>query len=257
MAEHGARVVISSRTQSACKAVVDEITSLQGAERAIAIEANISSKEELASLVTQTRTRLGRIDALVCNAASNPYYGPLDAMRVIGADEQTAVATGPPISRVPATTQCGYAILFGEFRLVPAARTLTRNGLPVQLGDRALDILIALVERAGQVVSNADLFRIVWPATFVEESNLRVQLSTLRRALGDGRSGRRFIVNVTGRGYAACERGVCQLEADFSAALREWLRRKAAQPALSRCRVSASRRFAHTWSRECRGTSPA
>ena len=77
MAEHGARVVISSRRQSACQAVVDEITSLQGAERAIAIEANISSKEELAALVTQTRTRLGRIDVLVCNAASNPYYGPL------------------------------------------------------------------------------------------------------------------------------------------------------------------------------------
>jgi NAD(P)-dependent dehydrogenase (short-subunit alcohol dehydrogenase family) len=77
MAEHGARVVISSRRQSACQVVVDEITSLQGAERAIAIEANISSKEELAALVTQTRTRLGRIDVLVCNAASNPYYGPL------------------------------------------------------------------------------------------------------------------------------------------------------------------------------------
>jgi NAD(P)-dependent dehydrogenase (short-subunit alcohol dehydrogenase family) len=77
MAEHGARVVISSRRQPACQAVVDEITSLQGAERAIAIEANISSKEELAALVTQTRTRLGRIDVLVCNAASNPYYGPL------------------------------------------------------------------------------------------------------------------------------------------------------------------------------------
>jgi NAD(P)-dependent dehydrogenase (short-subunit alcohol dehydrogenase family) len=73
MAEHGARVVISSRRQSACQAVVDEITSLRGAERAIAIEANISSKEELAALVIQTRTRLGRIDVLVCNAASNPY----------------------------------------------------------------------------------------------------------------------------------------------------------------------------------------
>jgi NAD(P)-dependent dehydrogenase (short-subunit alcohol dehydrogenase family) len=77
MAEHGARVVISSRRQSACQAVVDEITRLQGADRAIAIEANISSKSGLVSLVTQTYERLGRIDVLVCNAASNPYYGPL------------------------------------------------------------------------------------------------------------------------------------------------------------------------------------
>jgi NAD(P)-dependent dehydrogenase (short-subunit alcohol dehydrogenase family) len=77
MAEHGARVVISSRRRSACQAVVDEITSLRGAERAIAIEADISSKEQLAALVTETRARLGSINVLVCNAASSPYYGPL------------------------------------------------------------------------------------------------------------------------------------------------------------------------------------
>jgi len=77
MAEHGARVVISSRSQPACQAVVDEITSLRGSDRAIAIEANISSKDQLAALVAGTLTRLGRIDVLVCNAASNPYYGPL------------------------------------------------------------------------------------------------------------------------------------------------------------------------------------
>jgi len=101
----------------------------------------------------------------------------------------------------PASTQRGGAILFGEFRLVPAARTLTRNGSPVQLGARALDILIALIERAGQVVGKAELFAIVWPTTCVEESNLRVQISALRKALGDGCSGMRLIVNVAGRGY--------------------------------------------------------
>jgi DNA-binding winged helix-turn-helix (wHTH) protein len=101
----------------------------------------------------------------------------------------------------PANTQRRGAISFGEFRLVPTARTLTRNGSPVQLGARALDILIALLERAGQIVSKAELFAIAWPTTCVEESNLRVQLSALRRALGDGRSGTRFIVNVVGRGY--------------------------------------------------------
>jgi DNA-binding winged helix-turn-helix (wHTH) protein len=97
--------------------------------------------------------------------------------------------------------QPGDAISFGEFRLVPGARTLTRNGSPVHLGGRAFDILIALIERAGQLVSKAELFAIVWPTVFVEESNLRVQLSALRKALGDGRCGARFIINVPGRGY--------------------------------------------------------
>jgi NAD(P)-dependent dehydrogenase (short-subunit alcohol dehydrogenase family) len=86
MAEHGARVVISSRRQTACQAVVDEITSLHGTDRAIAIEANISSRQDLAALVGQAHRRLGRIDVLVCNAASSPYYGPLREI----ADQQLA-----------------------------------------------------------------------------------------------------------------------------------------------------------------------
>jgi NAD(P)-dependent dehydrogenase (short-subunit alcohol dehydrogenase family) len=86
MAEHGARVVISSRKQAACQAVVHEITSLYSADRAIAIEANISSKGELTALVAQARERLGCVDVLVCNAASNPYYGPLRQIT----DEQLA-----------------------------------------------------------------------------------------------------------------------------------------------------------------------
>jgi NAD(P)-dependent dehydrogenase (short-subunit alcohol dehydrogenase family) len=77
MAQQGARVVISSRKQPACQAVVDEITSAHGAGRAAAIAANISSKDELTNLVAQTNDLFGAIDVLVCNAASNPYYGPL------------------------------------------------------------------------------------------------------------------------------------------------------------------------------------
>jgi DNA-binding winged helix-turn-helix (wHTH) protein len=95
----------------------------------------------------------------------------------------------------------GGAVQFGEFCLEPATRTLTREDAPVHLGARALDILIALIERAGQVVSKAELFAIVWPDTFIEESNLRVQIAALRHALGDGRSGARFVVSVPGRGY--------------------------------------------------------
>jgi predicted ATPase/DNA-binding winged helix-turn-helix (wHTH) protein len=100
------------------------------------------------------------------------------------------------------TPQSGGVIVFGDFRLVPAARTLTRGRSSIHLGARALDILIALVERAGQVVSNAELFAIVWPNTHIEESALRVHIAALRKALGDGQSGTRFIVSVRGRGYS-------------------------------------------------------
>lgn len=84
MAEHGARVVISSRKREACDAVVAEIDAAHGPGRAIAVAANISSKPDLEQLVAQTRQQWGRIDILVCNAASNPYYGPMAGI----ADEQ-------------------------------------------------------------------------------------------------------------------------------------------------------------------------
>ena len=76
MAEHGARVVISSRKLQACEEVVQAINAKHGAGRAVAIAANISSKEDLAQLVQQTQQQVGPVDVLVCNAASNPYYGP-------------------------------------------------------------------------------------------------------------------------------------------------------------------------------------
>lgn len=76
-AEAGARVVISSRKQSACDAVAETINARYGEERAIAVAASISDKAALEALVVQTQQRLGSIDLLVCNAASNPYYGPM------------------------------------------------------------------------------------------------------------------------------------------------------------------------------------
>ena len=77
LAEHGAHVVVSSRKQDACQVVVDGINAKHGAGRAIAVAASISSKEALQGLVDRTMQQFGRIDALVCNAASNPYYGPM------------------------------------------------------------------------------------------------------------------------------------------------------------------------------------
>ncbi len=77
MAEQGAKVVISSRKQDACDEAAAAINAKHGDGTAIAIAANISAKEALQNLVYETRARLGRIDILVCNAASNPYYGPM------------------------------------------------------------------------------------------------------------------------------------------------------------------------------------
>jgi NAD(P)-dependent dehydrogenase (short-subunit alcohol dehydrogenase family) len=77
LAEHGAKVVISSRKLGPCQEVADAINARHGADRAMAVAANISSKSELQALIDTTRQRWGRIDVLVCNAASNPYYGPM------------------------------------------------------------------------------------------------------------------------------------------------------------------------------------
>jgi NAD(P)-dependent dehydrogenase (short-subunit alcohol dehydrogenase family) len=77
MAEHGAKVVISSRKQDVCDQVSKQINEKFGKGTAVAIAANISSKENLQNLVNESNRAFGKIDVLVCNAASNPYYGPL------------------------------------------------------------------------------------------------------------------------------------------------------------------------------------
>ena len=77
MAEHGAKVVISSRKPEPCAELAAAINAAHGAGRAISIPANISSKHDLMHLVDESTRQLGQIDILVCNAASNPYYGPM------------------------------------------------------------------------------------------------------------------------------------------------------------------------------------
>ncbi|WP_458760495.1 SDR family NAD(P)-dependent oxidoreductase [Afipia sp. TerB] len=77
MVEHGANVVVSSRKQDVCDQVSKEINDKYGKGKTIAVAANISSKENLQNLVDETNNKFGKVDVLVCNAASNPYYGPL------------------------------------------------------------------------------------------------------------------------------------------------------------------------------------
>jgi predicted ATPase/DNA-binding winged helix-turn-helix (wHTH) protein len=98
-------------------------------------------------------------------------------------------------------TSAKRAVSFGPFRLLPAQQLLLEGDAPVRLGSRALEILTALVERAGELVTKTELMARVWPDTVVEESNLKVHVAALRRALGDGQPGRRYLANVPGRGY--------------------------------------------------------
>jgi predicted ATPase/DNA-binding winged helix-turn-helix (wHTH) protein len=90
---------------------------------------------------------------------------------------------------------------FGPFRLIPGERLLTREGAIVELGARALDILIALVSTPNEVISKKDLLSRVWPDVTVGESSLRFHMASLRKALGDGKDGARYITTLAGRGY--------------------------------------------------------
>src|SRR5450756_2137862 len=95
----------------------------------------------------------------------------------------------------------GEFISFGPYRLIPAERILLRGEEAVEVGSRALDVLIALVESAGEVVGQRELMVRAWPNVVVGDGSLRVTIAGLRKALGDGHDGMRYIANVTGRGY--------------------------------------------------------
>src|ERR1700733_5808949 len=92
-------------------------------------------------------------------------------------------------------------VSFGPFSLFAAGRLLKKADEPVPLGGRVLDVLIALAERAGEVVPHKELISTVWPGVTVEDANLRAHIAALRKALGDGRDGARYVSNVAGRGY--------------------------------------------------------
>ncbi|HEY2010824.1 MAG TPA: transcriptional regulator [Rhizomicrobium sp.] len=96
-------------------------------------------------------------------------------------------------------TNTSWVISFGPFRVTCARRLVERNGETVRLGSRAFDVLVYLLEHAGQVVSRRALLEAGWPDSGVEESNLRFQVAALRKALGSGEAS--YIINVPGRGY--------------------------------------------------------
>ena len=93
------------------------------------------------------------------------------------------------------------SLRFGEFEFAPGLRRLERGGVVVELSSRAMDILAILTERPGEVIAKRELLERVWPDVVVVEAALRVHMVALRRALGDGEGGGRFITTVPGRGY--------------------------------------------------------
>ena len=94
------------------------------------------------------------------------------------------------------------AVHFGPYRVYPGQRLVMEADQPLRLGRRAMDILLVLLENAGNVVSKQQLIARVWPNSVVEDINLRVHMAALRKALGDGQAGQRFIVTVAQRGYS-------------------------------------------------------
>jgi DNA-binding winged helix-turn-helix (wHTH) protein len=91
---------------------------------------------------------------------------------------------------------------FGPFELSLGERALRRDGQVLPLGGRALDILSYLANRPGEVIAKQELMDHVWSDVTVEEGSLRVHVAAIRKALGDGQSGNRYIANIKGRGYS-------------------------------------------------------
>ncbi|WP_084455000.1 ATP-binding protein [Novosphingobium rosa] len=99
-------------------------------------------------------------------------------------------------------TPAREGISFGPFALFPGERLLTMDGVPVEIGGRSLDLLVVLTEQPGRVLSKRDLLKRVWSDVVVEDGSLRFHMAGLRKLLGDGRDGARYIATQVGVGYA-------------------------------------------------------
>jgi len=112
-------------------------------------------------------------------------------------------------------TKGELSFAFGPYRFVPARQLLLLGDQPVKLGGRAFELLRLLVQRSGQLVTKEELIAAAWPGTFVHESNLKVNMWNLRRALGDTKLNPRYLATIAGRGYMFVA-GVETAIADFA-----------------------------------------
>ena len=158
----------------------------QSAHESVAHRAQVTLAS--GACVSTTPSALAQINV------GSKFEGTRD-LRSVNADE--------PLSRKRAhpADQAWSEIAFGPFRLLPEQFLLLEDDKSVSVGSRALEILVALLERPGELVTKQELMNRIWPDVFVEPRNLAVQMSALRRALRDGSDGNRFIINIHGRGY--------------------------------------------------------
>src|ERR1700730_13453914 len=150
--------------------------------------------------------------------------------------------TPPPHGANPSSPAAADTMLeFGRFRILLRRRQLMAEGVPIELGTRGFDLLLVLLEADGSLVTKEELISRVWPGIVVAEENLKVQISALRKALGEDRD---FILTEFGRGYR------------FTAAVRSTLARGACQPPTRRRRLpnqrvvppmDCSAAFVHGW----------
>lgn len=124
-------------------------------------------------------------------------------------DTTSVSSPGPSAAYAPRGVACD-ALRLRRFRLFPSARLLLCDDAPVEIGSRAFDLLHLLLRSRGAVVERAEIFRQVWPTTIVDESNLRFQVSCLRRILG---SDRNLLKTVPGRGYMIADEAQTERDA--------------------------------------------
>jgi len=132
------------------------------------------------------------------------------------------------------------ALAFGRFRALLRRRQLLADGVPIELGARAFDILAVLLESDGLLVTKEELFSRVWPDRIVEENNLHAQVSALRKALGDSRD---FIRTESGRGY----RLIAAVRAIAAPSACRRMRRQSNRSDRWPVRRRTDRRMAHGW----------
>ena len=118
---------------------------------------------------------------------------------------------------------------FGKFRCIPREHLLLCEGKPVSLSPKSFEILVALIQSNGRLLTKDELMRQVWPDSFVEEANLTVNISALRKALGEVLGGQQYIETVPKRGYR------------FVAAVHEFMDDGKSSPVVSAAAVQPSR----------------
>jgi DNA-binding winged helix-turn-helix (wHTH) protein len=165
--------------------------------------------ESLCSRIIPWEQNVSSAQSAFSSGAWQASKSPIDHLDAAPLGLYSLIGQPFPISRLAVSVRSPSSadlmadpcLSFCSFRLMPTRRLLLDDERPVAIGGRAMDLLIALVEGAGKVLSKHELMRRVWSGMTVEESNLKVQISVIRRALGEGQSGNRCIVTVPRRGY--------------------------------------------------------